>query len=336
MPPSEPVPADTAPDDTVLSVEDLSVEFPTPRGVVRAVTDVSFSIGRGEVLGLVGESGSGKSTVAHALVKVLPGAARYHGRVEFRGENVLELSPARLRRYRWEGVSLVMQGAMNALNPVLTIESQIVDVIRTHRKISRRAARAQVPGLLELVGIDPGRRGAYPHELSGGMRQRSVIAIALALEPDLVIMDEPTTALDVVVQRSIMDEMDRLREQLGFSVLLISHDLDLVAERASRLAIMYAGRLVEVGAAKEVVARPLHPYTEALLGSTMSVDGPVGRMTELAGRPPDLIGPQPGCAFFPRCARRQPGHDQRVPLLREAEPDHLVACHLYPEKELAP
>jgi peptide/nickel transport system ATP-binding protein len=227
-----------------------------------------------------------------------------------------------------------MQGAMNALNPVLTIESQITDVIRTHRGGSRRAARAAVPDLLELVGIDPDRRGAYPHELSGGMRQRCVIAIALALEPDLVIMDEPTTALDVVVQRAIMDEMDRLREQLGFAVLLISHDLDLVAERASRLAIMYAGRLVELGDAAQVVASPRHPYTQALLESTMSVDGPVERLTELAGRPPDLIDPSPGCAFYPRCAQRRPGHDERVPLLREIAPGHQVACHLYPEELL--
>ncbi|HUZ24658.1 MAG TPA: ABC transporter ATP-binding protein [Streptosporangiaceae bacterium] len=321
------------PSDAVLDVSNLSVEFPTARGIVRAVTDVSFTIGRGEVLGLVGESGSGKSTVAHALVRVLQRSARCTGSVLFRGENVLSFPAARLRQYRWEGVSLVMQGAMNALNPVLTIESQVVDVIRTHRRVSRRAAKASVPELLELVGIDPARRGAYPHELSGGMRQRCVIAIALALQPDLVIMDEPTTALDVVVQRAIMDEIERLREQLGFSVLLISHDLDLVAERASKLAIMYAGRIVEVGPAKQVVASPRHPYTAALLASTMSVDGPVDRVGELAGRPPDLIGVQAGCAFFPRCAKARPGHDQRVPLLREVEPGHQVACHLYPEKE---
>jgi peptide/nickel transport system ATP-binding protein len=209
-----------------------------------------------------------------------------------------------------------------------------VDVSRAHRRVSRRAARASVPGLLELVGIDPARRGAYPHELSGGMRQRSVIAIALALEPDLVVMDEPTTALDVVVQRAIMDEIDRLREQLGFSVLLISHDLDLVAERASRLAIMYAGRVVEAGPAAEVAARPRHPYTEALLASTMSVDGPAGRISELPGRPPDLIAAEPGCAFFSRCAKARPGHDQQVPPLREVAPGHQVACHLYAGREL--
>jgi peptide/nickel transport system ATP-binding protein len=323
------------PSETVLDVRGLNVEFGTARGIVRAVSNVSFSIGRGEVLGLVGESGSGKSTVAHALIRVLPRAARSTGTVLFRGENVLAMKTAQLRRYRWEGVSLVMQGAMNALNPVLTIEAQIVDVIRTHRRVSRRAAQASVPDLLELVGIDPGRSGAYPHELSGGMRQRCVIAIALALEPDLVIMDEPTTALDVVVQRSIMDEIDRLRVQLGFSVLLISHDLDLVAERASHLAIMYAGRLAEIGPAREVVGNPLHPYTEALLTSTMTLDGTAGRLAELPGKPPDLIGPDAGCPFFPRCVKAQPGHDKTVPLLLDSGSGHLVACHLYTNQELA-
>jgi peptide/nickel transport system ATP-binding protein len=322
------------PSEVVLDVAGLSVEFPTARGVVRAVSGVSFRIGRGEVLGLAGESGSGKSTVAHAIVRVLPRSARCSGTVTFRGQNVLTLAGARLRQYRWEGVSLVMQGAMNALNPVLTVEDQVVDVIRAHRKVSRRAARARVPELLELVGIDPGRRGAYPHELSGGMRQRCVIAIALALEPDLVVMDEPTTALDVVVQRAIMDEIDRLREQLGFAVLLISHDLDLVAERASRLAVMYGGRVVEAGPAAQVVASPQHPYTEALLASAMSVDGQEGRLSELPGRPPDLIGEPAGCAFFPRCAQARPGHDQRVPELLEVAPGHEVACHLYAGREL--
>jgi peptide/nickel transport system ATP-binding protein len=322
------------PEETVLEVAGLSVEFGSGHGPVHAVSDVSFVIGRGEVLGLVGESGSGKSTVAHAILRLLPSSARCTGAVSFRGQNVLALDGAGLRKYRWEGVSLVMQGAMNALNPVSTIESQIVDVIRAHRHVSRREARALVPELLELVSIDPARRSSYPHELSGGMRQRCVIAIALALSPDLVVMDEPTTALDVVVQRSIMDEIDRLREQLGFSVLLISHDLDLVAERASRLAIMYAGRLVETGPAGEIVASPRHPYTEALLASTLPVDGPEDRVAELPGRPPDLTVPLAGCAFFPRCTKAHRGYDERLPLLRTVGPGHEVACHLYEQTEV--
>jgi peptide/nickel transport system ATP-binding protein len=323
------------PSQNVLDVTGLSVEFPTTRGVVHAVSDVSFSIGRGQVLGLVGESGSGKSTVAHAIIRVLPGSARYAGSVRCGDQDVLALGPAALRSFRWQRVSLVMQGAMNALNPVMTIESQVVDVIRAHSKVSKRAAAAQVPGLLELVGIDPARRRSYPHELSGGMRQRCVIAIALALQPELVVMDEPTTALDVVVQRAIMDEIDRLRAQLGFSVLLISHDLDLVAERASQLAIMYAGRIVEIGSSAEVIGRPQHPYTEALLTSTMSVDGGVHRLSELGGRPPDLIGTAPGCSFFPRCPKAEAWHETQTPQLRDVAPGHAVACHLYPALEPA-
>jgi peptide/nickel transport system ATP-binding protein len=319
---------------TLLEVDGLSVSFPTMRGRVRAVQSVSFSMGRGEVLGLVGESGSGKSTVAHAIVRVLPRSAAHAGTVLFRDEDVFAMDAPKLRNYRWENVSLVMQGAMNALNPVMTIESQIVDVVRAHRHVPRRVAKQRVPELLELVGIDPGRSRSYPHELSGGMRQRCVIAIALALQPDLLVMDEPTTALDVVVQRGIMDELDGLRERLGFSALLISHDLELVAERADQLAIMYAGRLVEVGPAKAVVTNPLHPYTEALLSASMPLEGPVGRLHELAGRPPDLLSPQVGCAFFPRCAKAAVGHDLRIPALREVHPGHLVACHLYSELEL--
>jgi peptide/nickel transport system ATP-binding protein len=323
------------PSQNVLDVTGLSVEFPTPRGVVHAVCDVTFSIGRGQALGLVGESGSGKSTVAHAIVRVLPGSARYSGAVRCGDQDVLALGPAALRSFRWQRVSLVMQGAMNALNPVMTIESQVVDVIRAHSKASKRAAAAQVPDLLELVGIDPARRRSYPHELSGGMRQRCVIAIALALQPELVVMDEPTTALDVVVQRAIMDEIDRLRQQLGFSVLLISHDLDLVAERASQLAIMYAGRIVEVGSSEQVTGSPQHPYTQALLSSTMSVDGGVHRLTELGGRPPDLIHSPSGCSFFPRCAKAEAWHETQTPQLRDVAPGHAVACHLYPALEPA-
>ena len=318
-----------SPSTAVLEVKELTVEFPTSAGVVRAVDNVSFSISRGEVLGLAGESGSGKSTIAHALLRVLHPSSKCRGIVEFGGRNVLEMNAAQLRRYRWEGVSLVMQGAMNSLNPVLTIQAQIADVIRTHKGGSRRNAKAAVPELLDLVGIDPARARSYPHELSGGMRQRCVIAMALALEPELVVMDEPTTALDVVVQRSIMDELDRLRERLGFSVLLISHDLDLVAERASRLAIMYAGALVEVGPAQDVALSPLHPYTKGLLSSAMSVDGPVRRVETLPGRVPDLIGERSGCAFFPRCSSAQPYHELVDPPLLEVTPGHQVACHLY-------
>jgi peptide/nickel transport system ATP-binding protein len=315
--------------ETLLEVENLSVGFTTQRGVVRAVNDVSFSLDRGEVLGLAGESGSGKSTIAHAILRVLQGSVSCRGSVRFRGREVLAMEPSELRKYRWGDVALVMQGAMNSLNPVMTIQSQIVDVIRSHTGVSRRVARAAVPELLELVGIDPSRCRAYPHELSGGMRQRCVIAMALALRPEIVVMDEPTTALDVVVQRSIMDELERLRSQLGFAVLLISHDLELVAERASRVAIMYAGRIVEIGGTEGLVGKPLHPYTEALLSSSMPIDGAVRRLEELPGKPPDLVTEQAGCAFFPRCPKAKPGFELTIPELVDVEAGHGVACHLY-------
>jgi peptide/nickel transport system ATP-binding protein len=261
---------------------------------------------------------------------VLHQSAAVTGQVLFHGEDVLAMNSARLRDYRWAKVSLVMQGAMNALNPTMTIEAQIVDVVRAHTRVSRRVARTRVPDLLELVGIDPGRRSAYPHELSGGMRQRCVMAVALALGPELVVMDEPTTALDVVVQRSIMDKVDELREQLGFSTILISHDLDLVTERASRLVIMYGGSVVEAGPAKVVAGNPLHPYTRALLDATMPVDGPVERLHEVPGQTPSLVEPQTGCLFYPRCSQAAPSHSREIPLLRQVEPEHFVACHLYP------
>ena len=316
-------------ENPVLQVDDLAVSFPSVRGLVHAVQGVSFSIAEGEVVGLVGESGSGKSTVAHALVRVLPPGARVSGRVRLGSEDVLTMGRKRLREYRWGAVSLVLQGAMNALNPVMTIEQQVVDVIRAHKAVSKRDARAAVPPLLELVGIDPSRRRSYPHELSGGMRQRCVIAIALALGPQVVLMDEPTTALDVVVQRSIMDELAGLRERMGFATLLISHDLELVAERASRVAIMYAGRIVEMGPTGQVVGDPKHPYTKALLGAAMPLGGERRRLEELPGRPPDLLAPVTGCAFYPRCSQAAEGHDRSVPVLEEVSDGHMVACHLY-------
>jgi peptide/nickel transport system ATP-binding protein len=317
------------PSEPVLEVKNLTVEFPSAAGVVKAVNDVSFRVGPGEILGLVGESGSGKSTVAHALLRVLHPSAVLSGEIRFRGTDVLAMGPAQLRKYCWESVSLVTQGAMNSLNPVMTIQNQIADVIRAHRGGSWKEAKAAVPELLELVGIDPARQRAYPHELSGGMRQRCVIAMALSLQPDLIVMDEPTTALDVVVQRGIMDELGRLREQMGFSVLLISHDLDLVAERASRVAVMYAGELVEVAPARDLVFSPLHPYTTGLLASAMSVDGPASRLDALPGKVPDLIGDRTGCMFFTRCANRRPWHEFVVPRLLEVTPGRQVACHLY-------
>jgi peptide/nickel transport system ATP-binding protein len=224
---------------------------------------------------------------------------------------------------------MVFQSAMNALNPVMKIGDQIVDTIQAHERVSRREARDRAAELLRTVGIDTRRLTAYPHELSGGMRQRAVIAIALALNPPLMIMDEPTTALDVVVQKEIMEQIVDLKDRLGFSILFITHDLSLLVEFSTRIAIMYAGEIVELAAARELFDNPLHPYTQGLMTSFPSLTGPKHHLTGIPGSPPDMLRPPSGCRFHPRCAQVKPMHAQVVPRLREAAPGHYVACHLY-------
>jgi peptide/nickel transport system ATP-binding protein len=321
----------TAPNDQpLLNVRDLRVEYLTPRGPVRAVDGVSFSIRPGEVVGLAGESGSGKSTIAHAITRILhPPAVITGGEVRFRDRDVLAMGDAELSNFRWREVSMVFQSAMNALNPVMTIADQIADTILAHEDVPRREARDRATALLDVVGIDTRRLDAYPHQLSGGMRQRAVIAIALALNPPLMIKDEPTTALDVVVQQEILQQIEELKEQFGFSILFITHDLSLLVEFSTRIAIMYAGEIVELASARELFDNPLHPYTQGLMSSFPSLTGEKRRLTGIPGSPPDMLRPPSGCRFHPRCAQVKPMHAQVVPRLREAAPGHYVACHLY-------
>ncbi len=297
---------------------------------MRAVDGISFSIQPGEVFGLAGESGSGKSTVAHALIRILPPPAVISGgEVLVRGRSVFALSDAELERFRWREVAMVFQSAMNALNPVMTISDQIEDTILAHEPVSKRMARERAAALLETVGINSARLDAYPHQLSGGMRQRAVIAIALALQPALIVMDEPTTALDVVVQQEILHQIEALRRELGFSILFITHDLSLLVERADRIAIMYAGQIVELAPSRDLLDDPLHPYTQGLMSSFPSLTGERQHLTGIPGSPPHMLHPPSGCRFHPRCARVQPSHRRIVPRLREAKPGHFVACHLY-------
>jgi len=296
------------PGEPLLEVTGLCVDYGIGPDAVRAVTDAGLVLHRGEVLGLAGESGSGKSTLAYAVTRLLRapgvitgGSARLH-----LGEDgdidLLAADEAQLRRVRWAQVAVVLQSAMHALNPVFTIGDQLGDVLRAHQPdMSRAARRDRAAQLLDMVGITADRLRAYPHELSGGMRQRVMIAMALALEPQIVIMDEPTTALDVVTQREILEELAALRDRLGFAVLFITHDLSLLIEIADSIAIMYGGRIIEQAPATALFRAPRHPYTAGLLGSFPSLHGPRVHMTGIAGSPPDLRSMPAGCPFHPRC-----------------------------------
>jgi len=321
--------------ESLLELRDLVVEYAGAERRVRAVDHVNLTIGRGEIVGLAGESGCGKSTVAHALLRILRFPAELtSGSILFEGRDLAAMRDDEVRRFRWRNVSIVFQSAMNALNPVMRVGDQFVDLMRAHEPVGKRAALARAAELLELVGIDPARVRAYPHELSGGMRQRVVVAMALALRPELVVMDEPTTALDVVVQREILQQIQDLQSELEFAVLFITHDLSLLLEFADRIAIMYAGELVEVADAETLFTKPRHPYTVGLMSSFPPLTGPVVRLTGIPGAPPDLARPPSGCRFNPRCPHCREGEPlfarqtTEKPELLPVAPDHLVACHL--------
>lgn len=313
--------------ETVLSVKGLNVRYTADRGEVQAVTDVSFDIHKGEFFGLAGESGCGKSTVAFSIMQLLKGAARISGgSIEFNGKNVLAFTKEELRTFRWEKSSMVLQSAMNNLNPVVTIGSQLMDAILAHESLPRKEAQARAGELLKLVNIDPARSRAYPHELSGGMRQRVVIAMALALQPDLVIFDEPTTALDVVVQYNIIRRIQELKRRMGFSVLFITHDLPLMLEMCDRIAIMYAGRMAEIAPVGRLLEGGSHPYTAGLLQAFPSLVGPRKELKGIPGSVPDLITPPPGCLFYDRCTYRQGDCKASPPALEDLGGGHSCAC----------
>jgi peptide/nickel transport system permease protein len=325
----------------VLELKDLRVEYRGGGAPVRAVSDVSLTLRRGEILGIAGESGSGKSTLARAITRLLrPPAEIVSGEMTYISRDgdrldIAGLSDRELRQFRWEEISIVFQSAMNALNPVLTLGAQIDDVLRAHRPDMRKVQRAaRVRDLLTMVGISPDRAGAYPHELSGGMRQRAMIAMGLALDPEIVVMDEPTTALDVVIQRQVIETIRGLKDSLGFSVIFITHDLSLLIELCDTIAIMYAGRIVELATAGQLYHHPLHPYSQGLLGSFPTLTGPRRQLAGVPGYPPDMRRLPAGCSFQPRCPRAIAACAGTLPVLlspRDAGPPAQVACLLYEE-----
>jgi oligopeptide/dipeptide ABC transporter ATP-binding protein len=325
---------------TLLEVEDLRVQFETEDGLVRAVDGISFSVDRGETLGIVGESGCGK-TVANLSILGLTRAenARISGRIAFEGRDLAALDDEALRAVRGNQIAMVFQDPLSSLHPFYRVGTQLIEAIRTHNSVSDQAARARAIELLGLVGIpEPTRRvDEYPHEFSGGMRQRAVIAMALANDPKLLIADEPTTALDVTIQAQILALIERLQSELGMAVILITHDLGVIADVADRAVVMYAGRIVEAGSLEQIFYDPQHPYTWGLLGSVTRIDRPrARRLPQIGGQPPSLIAPPRGCHFRPRCPHAFE-RCTRVPPLeaRSGYGDHLDRCWLPPEQKRA-
>ncbi|CAN7365648.1 ABC transporter ATP-binding protein [Bosea sp. LjRoot90] len=319
------MPANETP--SLLSIAGLCASYGTPRGPANALADIDLNLGKGENLGLIGESGCGKSTLLKAVMGVIPGNARIDaGSIAFQGRDLVTATAEQRRAVRWAGISMVTQSALNALNPVLRVGDQIAEAILAHRDVSRAEAWRRTEALLTMVGVAPERARDYPHQFSGGMRQRAIIAMALALEPPLVLADEPTTALDVVVQDQIFRSLRELQQRLGFSLLLVTHDLALVVENCDRVAVMYAGMIVETGPTRDVIRKPAHPYTLGLknaLPRLGSRDEPIA----IPGSPPDLTDPPPGCRFAARCPFALPLCRTEPPPLTTIEADRQVRCH---------
>ena len=326
-----------APPEPVLSVRDLAVRFRTNEGVVKAADGVSFDVGEGEVLAVVGESGSGKTVTALSVLKLLPANAQVTGQVVFRGQDVLSLREEEVRRMRGSRIAMVFQDALAALNPLHRVGNQVAEAILVHHpKRKKREVHERVVELLDLVGIPNPRARArqYPHELSGGMRQRAMIAMAIANDPDVLIADEPTTALDVTTQAQVLELLEEIQARTRSAIVLITHDLGVVAGLADRVLVMYAGKAVEVGAVDDVFYRPRHPYTVGLLSSLPRLDQPDRRLYRIPGQPPSLIHLPTGCAFHPRCSYArlpEPCSTDRPDLRPIDSPDHRAACHFAEE-----
>jgi peptide/nickel transport system ATP-binding protein len=313
----------------LLEVKDLKVYFSTPAGDVQAVDDVSFSLEEGESLGLAGESGCGKTTAALSIMRLLPKNGRIvSGSINYQGYDLTKIREAQLRSIRWQHISIIFQGAMNALNPVKKVGPQIAEPIKLHEGVDDEVANKRVGELLELVGIHKDRATEYPHEFSGGMRQRVMIAMALACNPKIVIADEPVTALDVMIQAQILELLERLKRELGLSMILISHDLSVMAETCEKMAIMYAGKLVETGRVRDVFKNSKHPYTKDLIGAFPDIKGSRTLPAYIPGDIPSLVHPPTGCRFHPRCKFAWKLCEEKEPRLLPVGDGHAAACHL--------
>lgn len=320
------------PDNTILKVENISIVYHTPRGNVQAVSEVSFELQKGEALALIGESGCGKTTLSLSLIRMLPNNAEVvNGKILYTRDgntrDVIEMNAGELRQFRWYDCAMVFQGAQNAFNPVLRIRSQFMDTAAAHGKDDSKWVEKRTLELFKLVRLDPERVfNSYPHELSGGMRQRTLLALGVLLDPQIVILDEPTTALDILTQRAIIDVLKEMQARLGFSIIFISHDLALAAEMADRVATTYAGKIVEIGKVNDIFYRPLHPYTLGLLRSVPRLDQGQDELGSIPGDPPNLISPPTGCKFHPRCPFASEKCKVEEPPLVEYAPNHSAAC----------
>ena len=317
------------PNGPLLEVRDLSVEYLLERAVINAVDHVSLDVASGEFLAIVGESGCGKSTLLFAVAQLLfPPAAITGGSVTFRGRNLVGLTDTDMSAVRWKDMSVVMQSAMNALNPVLSVGAQFRDAMRAHGVTSKQTIAQRSEEVMRMVSIDPIHLKSYPHQLSGGMRQRSMIAMAMLFTPELIIMDEPTSALDVVAQRSLMAQIKELQRRFGFAVIFVTHDMSLVSHFSDRLMVMYAGQVSEVGSTRKLFDAPRHPYTVGLMDAFPSIRGPRVPLAGIPGSPPDLARPPEGCRFAPRCPEVTPRCETGSPALYRLE-DAEVRCFLY-------
>ena len=314
--------------DNVLEVKDLTMHYMTRKGPVYAVDNVNFHVGRGEAIGLVGESGCGKTSVAISLLKLLPDNARIHqGEILLNGSDIVPISDREMNQRRWRDISMVFQAAMNSMNPVYTVEEQIFEAMREHTpQLSDNEMSEKIDFLFELVGLDPGLRDQYPHQYSGGMRQRAVIAMALSCDPDIIIADEPTTALDVIVQDQLLKQIRDIQKQLNMAMIYISHDIAVIAEVSQRVGVMYAGKLAEMAASDVIFHRPIHPYTMGLMSSFPSIVGDKTDLVIIPGEPPDLLSPPTGCRFHPRCPFATEICREQEPEFKDHDSNHFAAC----------